>query len=296
MLIQRIKQIIPIIIISIITLYFLYYFYKTNQEYYKEYYKDIIIKNNPYFKNKEYYNDIVIINNPYLENKSLKWINTDNNFMKNNWPNTFDFDYEIKKDLLKNALKMPKNYGIIDCGAHIGDGSISLAHALKHNNRSDIIVYAIDPSKYKCDFINYIKKINKLDNLVVLNYGLSDKDNVKYTYADRNVLGETWGNNTGGIQWVVKKNKSNTNNQDDLHFIKLDTLFDKKLINHKIGVIHLDVEGMEDKAIIGGMKYINNNKPYISLEDHTNNTKKFENLLKNNYKNINKIGNNYIYI
>ena len=83
----------------------MYYFYKTNQEYYK----DIIIKNNPYFKNKEYYNDIVIINNPYLENKSLKWINTDNNFMKNNWPNTFDFDYEIKKDLLKNALKMPKN-------------------------------------------------------------------------------------------------------------------------------------------------------------------------------------------
>ena len=59
--------------------------------------------------------------------------------MKNNWPNTFDFDYEIKKDLLENALKMPENHGIIDCGAHIGDGSIPLAHALKHNNRSDII-------------------------------------------------------------------------------------------------------------------------------------------------------------
>tara|TARA_Y100000389_G_scaffold193687_1_gene222733 strand:+ start:53 stop:964 length:912 start_codon:yes stop_codon:yes gene_type:complete len=297
-LIKQIKQIIPIIIISIIILYLLYYFYNTN--------KDTTIKNkdttiqnkDTTIKNKEYYNDIIVINNPYLNNKSLKWINVDNNFMKNNWPNTLDFDYEIKKDLLEKALKMPKNYGIIDCGAHIGDGAIPLAHALKHSNRKDIIVYAIDPSKYKCDFINYLKKINKLDNLIVLNYGLSDKDNVEYTYAELDVLGGQthWNNNTGGIQWTIKKNNSNTNNQDDIKFIKLDTLFDKKIINHKIGVIHLDVEGMEDKAIIGGMNYISNNKPYISLEDHTNDIKKFENLLKNNYKNINKIGKNYIYI
>ena len=242
------------------------------------------------------YNDIITVNNPYLENKSLKWIDSENNFMENNWPNTFDFDYEIKKDLLENSLKMPENYGIIDCGAHIGDGSIPLAHALKYNNRSDIVVYAIDPSKYKCDFIEYMKKINNLDNLIVLNYGLSDKDNVKYTYAEKDVFGCDRGDNTGGIQWTIKKHKSNTNNKDDIRFIKLDTLFDKKLINHKIGVIHLDVEGMEDKVLIGGLNYISNNKPYISLEDHTNNTKKFENLLKNNYKNIKKINSNYIYI
>lgn len=244
--------------------------------------------------------DIITINNPYLEDKSLKWIDSKNDFIKNNWPNTFDFDYEIKKDLLENALKMPENHGIIDCGAHIGDGSIPLAHALKHNNRYDIIVYAIDPSKYKCDFIEYMKKINNLDNLIVLNYGLSDKDNIEYTYSSN----KDWekSKNTGGIRWEPYIDKTNSinrgysNSKDDNIFIKLDTLFDKNIINHKIGVIHLDVEEMEDKAIIGGMKYISNNKPYISLEDHTNNIKKFENLLKNNYKNTNKIGSNYIYI
>ena len=254
-----------------------------------------------HFINKEYenYKSLIKIKNPYIESKenNISWINGENIFMKNNFPNTFDFDYEIKKDLLENALKMPKNYGIIDCGAHIGDGSIPLAHALKHSNREDIIVYAIDPSKYKCDFINYIKKINKLDNLVVLNYGLSDKDNVEYTYTDMDVdvVGNIRGNNTGGIQWVIKKNKSNTNNNDDIIFIKLDTLFNKKIINHKIGVIHLDVEGMEDKAIIGGMKYINNNKPYISLEDWNNDTKKFLKLLGNNYSYIKRIGENNIF-
>lgn len=234
--------------------------------------------------------DIITVNNPYLENKSLKWIDTENNFIKNNWPSTFDFDYEIKKDLLENALKMPENYGIIDCGAHIGDGSIPLAHALKHNNRNDIIVYAIDPSKHKCDFIEYMKKINNLDNLIVLNYGLSDKDNVEYTHDKKQKCEEY---NSGCTNWSILKNNIN---KEKSVFIKLDTLFDKNIINHKIGVIHLDVEEMEDKAIIGGMKYITNNKPYISLEDHTNDTKKFENLLKNNYKNTNKINSNYIYM
>ena len=234
--------------------------------------------------------DIITVNNPYLENKSLKWIDNENDYMKNNWPNIFNFDYEIKKDLLVNALKMPKNYGLIDCGAHIGDGSIPLAHALKHNNRSDIIVYAIDPSKHKCEFIEYMKKINDLDNLIVLNYGLSDKDNVEYTHDEKQVCAEY---NSGCTNWSILKNHIN---KEKSKFIKLDTLFDKNIIKHKIGVIHLDVEGMEDKSIIGGINYISNNKPYISLEDHTNNTNMFENLLKNNYKNTKKIESNYIYI
>ena len=118
-----------------------------------------------------------------------------------------------------------------------------------------------------------MKKINNLDNLIVLNYGLSDKDNVEYTYSSN----KDWekSKNTGGIRWEPYIDKTNSmnrgysNSKDDNIFIKLDTLF---------------------------MKYISNNKPYISLEDHTNNIKKFENLLKNNYKNTNKIGSNYIYI
>ena len=99
--------------------------------------------------------DIVEAENPYLVDKSLKlkWIHKDKSFMVNNFPSTFDFDYEIKKDLLEYSLKLPQDYGIIDSGAHIGDGAIPIAHALKFNNRKDITVYAIDPSKYKCDFI-----------------------------------------------------------------------------------------------------------------------------------------------
>ena len=47
--------------------------------------------------------DIVEAENPYLVDKSLKlkWIHKDKSFMVNNFPSTFDFDYEIKKDLLE---------------------------------------------------------------------------------------------------------------------------------------------------------------------------------------------------
>lgn len=234
-------------------------------------------------------NDIVTTNNPYC-GSSLKWVTFKNKFMNDNWPNYFSFDYEIKKDIILESLKLPKDYGIIDCGAHIGDGSIPIAHSLNKYNRSDITVYAIDPSKYKCDFIEYMKKINNLDNLIVLNYGLSDKDNVEYTHAqDKNWIKDR---NTGGIRWVQKVD--NNDNLDDVKFITLDTLVSRNVITKPIGLIHLDVEEMEDKAILGGINTIKKYKPYLSLEENTNNINKFMKIL-DNYKFKKNINSNLIF-
>ena len=58
---------------------------------------------------------------------------------------------------------------LIDCGAHIGDGAIPLAHALKYSGREDITVYAIEPCKNKCKFIELMAKLNNLGNIVVIN-------------------------------------------------------------------------------------------------------------------------------
>ena len=89
---------------------------------------------------------------------------------------------------------------MIDCGSHIGDGSIPIAEALIHHNRGDITVYAIDPSIDKCQFISYIANVNGLYNITVINVGLSNVDNATYTYAKD----ENWvkSNNTGGIRWL----------------------------------------------------------------------------------------------
>lgn len=179
--------------------------------------------------------------------------------MKSNWPNTFDFDYAIKEDIINKALNLPKNSCIIDCGAHIGDGSIAIAHVLKYHKREDIIVYAIDPSKFKCDFIEFIKTKNNLNNLRVLNYGLS---NVNSEYKSLKQSGK----NTGAWEWALN---DTTNKDDDINkFIKLDDLINNNIIKETIGIIHLDVEGMEKQAIQGGFKTIEKYKPYLSIENN----------------------------
>ena len=70
------------------------------------------------------------------------------------------------------------NYGIIDIEAHIGDISISIALALKNIGRSDIIVYAIDPSKENCNFIEKMSLINSVSNIKILNYGFYDSEKI----------------------------------------------------------------------------------------------------------------------
>jgi len=217
----------------------------------------------------DFENNIENHKNPYIKNETnnnlnnVIWQKIDSNFMKSNWPNTFDFDYDIKEDIINKALTLPKNSCIIDCGAHIGDGSIAIAHALNYHKREDIIVYAIDPSKFKCDFINFIKTKNNLNNLRVLNYGLS---NVNREYKSLKQSGE----NTGGWEWV--EHNTNTTNTEDMNninkFIKLDDLVKDNIIKETIGIIHLDVEGMEKNAIQGGFKTIEKYKPYLSIENN----------------------------
>ena len=255
---------------------------------------------NPYIK----INTIPTSNNSNCSQEII-WQKLDSKFMKSNWPNTFDFDYSIKEDIINKALKLPLNMCIIDCGAHIGDGSIAIAHALKYYNREDITVYAIDPSKYKCDFIEFIKNQNNLTNIIVLNYGLSNVNN-KYKSLPPNQNDII---NTGGWEWST--NINSTDNIDDKNiintFIKLDDLVKNNIIKHSIGIIHLDVEGMEKEAILGGIDTITKYKPYMSIEnnhksgkdtnenENSKNNEYFMEFLPKGYKyNYNKNDNNIL--
>ena len=237
--------------------------------------------------------DIIEIDNVYDENLKLKWVDYNNSYLKKNYPDNINHDFEIKKDLVDKALKLEKNTCVIDCGAHIGDGAIPIAQVLKNKNRNDVIVYAIDPSKDKCEFIKYLAKINNLKNLKVLQYGLSDNTKLHYQNLPKD-------NNSGGSVWLLDKvnkaaNASNYTVTDSLHFITLDELIKKRIIKEKLGVIHLDVEGMEVKVVKGGIKTINKDKPYLSLEDNDNNRKDQILELLNDYNFVERISSNNIF-
>lgn len=194
------------------------------------------------------------IENPYIQQKYILWPVLKHKFMEKNWPNTFEFDFVIKQDIVKVALNLPKNCSIIDCGAHIGDGSIPIAHALIENGRSDITVYAIDPSIYKCQFIEKIAKINNITNIKVINAGLSD--NKKHMKLNPDVNDH----NSGASIW-----KDNfTIPVENTEFVTLDSLEIKN-----IQIIHLDVELHELQALNGSVNTLKSKPQYLSIECNT---------------------------
>lgn len=239
-------------------------------------------------------NDLENTENPYNTGTKLLWPNNDEEFLKNNWPSTFDFDKEIKEDIVNRSRELPLNYAIIDCGAHIGDGAIPIAGALKSMGREDIIVYAIDPGLEKIEFITEMRNKNHLNNLRIINCGLSDK-NIVYNHIKRNKE-DHWGNNTGGTEWVNSQSEKADKNSEIIEFKKLDDLVSLGTISEKIGYIHLDVEGMEDKAILGGLNSIMKYKPILSLEEHNMESSNLKDILEPlGYKYIKRLGSNNIY-
>ncbi len=197
--------------------------------------------------------DYITIQNNYLKiRKPLIWVNKESDFMKNNFPNTITFDRNIKRDILEYAINMEKDKCIIDAGGHIGDGAIAFAHTLKEVGRTDIFVYAIEPEKYKCDFIEDIKEKNGLNNLIVINTGLSDKVGSYKKKPSKSV-------NTGATNFIAG---------GDFNFTTLDNLKKEGKINHSVGIIHYDLEGMEQKAFDGSVNILTTDSPYVSAENH----------------------------
>lgn len=179
----------------------------------------------------------------------------------NHFPNTIDHDQEVKQDLFEHARRLPLGHCVVDGGAHIGDLTIPVAHALQSVGREDIVVYAIEPDHKKCLLIEKMAASNKLNNVRVLQVGLSDRegfyeqDPVSMNDPERIKL-----NNTGGISWRPAISKG-------FPFTTIDKLVTENKIREPIGAIHLDVEGMEIECIKGSIQVIERNTPYLSIEN-----------------------------
>lgn len=151
----------------------------------------------------------------------------------------------INTFLIKN--KIIKN-NIIDLGAWIGDNSIPWAKNI------DGIVYAIDPSEENCDFINKTCELNNIKNIKIMQYAISNKNELLTT-----------NDNINHCSFVY--NSPELNGKVKVNAVSLDFLCEKKEIEN-IGYIHLDVEGMEYKILEGSTMLIDKYRPIISFEQH----------------------------
>ena len=215
----------------------------------------------------------------------------------NHFPNTIDHDREVKQDLFEYARRLPMEHCVVDGGAHIGDLTIPVAHALRSVGREDIVVYAIEPDHKKCLMIEKMAASNKLNNVRVLQVGISDRegfyeqDPVSMNDPERIKL-----NNTGGISWRPAISKG-------FPFTTIDKLVVENKIREPIGAIHLDVEGMEIECIKGSMQVIERSSPYLSIErsspylsiENLSNIYDYTVHLPSHYKFKNRINSNDVY-
>jgi len=212
----------------------------------------------------DYKENEIIIKNP-LDNTDMIW--EASFFTQNNWPDPY-FDLEEKKQIFEFSKQNPRGYGVIDVGAHIGDLAIPLALALSHVGRNDIMIYAIDPSRDKCNFIRRMAYKNRIENIKIFNCGLSeDKKILGHDSRDSKTVFDTI--NTGGQKWDLEKSDINiTSSPKDAEsnvFLPLDFLFDNGEIGD-IGIYHIDVEGHEIGVLRGSSKMIHECKPILFLE------------------------------
>ena len=155
---------------------------------------------------------------------------------------------------------------IIDIGSWIGDNTIVWANFLTDHG----CVIAIDPSETNHLYSKNLASLNNIDNVIWVKEICADQ-------ADINL--EMHGN----IDHASFKKIENTSS------IKSTTLDQIIIKNQKrpIGMIHVDVEGLELNVLKGAHHIIKNDMPVITFEQHISRENPYDviNFLKNlNYK------------
>lgn len=161
------------------------------------------------------------------------------------------------------------NKVIIDVGANIGNHSLYFARII-----NSLKVYSFDPNKKLAEIFNKNMKINNVENKVELrNIGISSEKG----YGNLEIIEEdNWG-----------ANKVSISEKGEFEIGILDELFET--FESEIGLIKIDVEGMELEVIKGAKNIIEKFKPILCIEildeEHY---KQINNILaKFNYKEVN---------
>ncbi len=157
-------------------------------------------------------------------------------------------------NILNNYIK--DDWVVVDVGAYIGSHTLTMSGLAKQ-------VYSFEPQPliYQC-LSNTLKK-KEIDNVVLFNLAASNKKGESRIYTNNDGMSSLQG---------IRDAKFNMNLPCDLN--KLDNIIDQK-----IHLIKIDVEGHEWEVIDGATKLIKTHKPIIILETFRNKKNK-ANLLK----------------
>lgn len=152
---------------------------------------------------------------------------------------------------------LDRQRSIIDIGCWLADNTLPWSIILS----DDAVVHAIDPSEANLNFGQRIAKMNNISNINWVEAVCSDRSNTPLTFV-------------GNINHA--KFSESSDSSTIIMSTTLDDIIDAT--QHKdISLIHIDVEGFEEKVLRGANGIIDRCRPVIIFEQHIS-REKFTNI------------------
>ena len=184
--------------------------------------------------------------NDYRSKKLLygilnNWYNYDFTTLKECYDNTFKHYFDL------NLIPVCKNITLVDLGAFIGDTISDYINIYGENSYNKIYAYDIT----KKSIAKMKNNLAQYNNIIYKNMAISDKEeilNIKESNID------------------ASANMIDSNGNIEIKATTLDND-----IKQKIDMIKMDIEGYEEKAIIGSTNHIKNDNPILLISVYHNN-------------------------
>jgi len=157
--------------------------------------------------------------------------------------------------VIRNLVK-PGNV-VLDIGANIGYYTVIMSKIVGETGK----VLSFEPTKHFFDVLQHTVEINKLKNVALYDFGLSDK----------NVVSEiSIGEHSATIHWLKDspRNGGTPLSVEQISLKRLDDVINSLNID-KIDFIKIDVDGHEPAFLEGALETLKKYKPTILMEiDH----------------------------
>ena len=175
-----------------------------------------------------------------------------------------------------------KGTSIIHAGAYFGDMLPFYSKLVGSNS-----VWAFEQAEINFICAKATRLINNLKNVKLFQLAVSNKNIQVAILTKRN------GVPLGGSSTLYEGKKNNLEEIELIDSVKLDDLIPRE---ERIGIIHLDIEGHELKALQGAQRIINENHPLLVLEVWSNKSEEIhQHVTSLGYQHVDTLNGNRVY-
>jgi len=181
-------------------------------------------------------------------------------------------DIQLIKSLIEFQLKKFDTVVFYDVGANIGTHTLAIAKTFLNK----VKIRSFEAQRQIFNMLCGTMAINGITNAYCYHTAVSELDG---TILDIPLLDYTTNNNFGGLELMALKSLDKAEALK-YHTEKVTTLC-LDSFNERVDFIKIDVEGMEDKVLMGAQQSIRNHKPICYLELQKTDSEYVVSFLKN---------------